>query len=154
MRIGNTSSTKGGNILAQVKSKQRVTDFGEVFTSEKTVNEMLDALPEEMFAIDKSFLEPTCGEGVFILEILKRKFANCKNRKAYTIALGSVYGMELQEDNVKICIGNIINLCSEYFKPTKQEIELINNHIIQADSLKVMAMLNDNNLYQKEYENE
>lgn len=60
--------------------------------------------------------------------------------------MSSVYGMELQEDNVEICIENIINLCSEYFKPTKQEIETINSHIIQADSLKVMAMMNDKNL--------
>lgn len=130
----------------QVKSKDRVKNFGEVFTSTKTANEMLDLLPEDMFDIDKTFLEPCCGEGVFILEILKRKFKNCKSRKDYTIALSSVYGMELQEDNVKICIDNIINLCSEYFKPTKQEVELINNHIIQADSLKVMAMMSDNNL--------
>lgn len=130
----------------QVKSKARVKDFGEVFTSSQTVNEMLDLLPEETFQPEKTFLEPTCGEGVFILEILKRKFANCKKRKDYTVALGSVYGMELQEDNVLICIDNIINLCTEYFNPTKAEIELINNHIIQADSLKIMAMLNDKNL--------
>ncbi len=130
--------------MIQVKSKDRVKNFGEVFTSKKTVNEMLNLLPKEMFKPSKTFLEPTCGEGVFILEILKRKFANCKKRNDYTIALGSVYGMELQEDNVKICIDNIINLCSEYFKPTKQEIELINNHIIQADSLKVMAMIKEN----------
>lgn len=130
--------------IKQIKSKKRVKEYGEVFTSKKTVNEMLDLLPKEVFEPNKTFLEPTCGEGVFILEILKRKFANCKKRKDYTIALGSVYGMELQEDNVKICIDNIINLCLEYFKPTKQEIELINNHIIQADSLKVMAMIKEN----------
>lgn len=132
--------------MAQIKSKDRVKNFGEVFTSTKTANEMLDLLPDSMFQIDKTFLEPCCGEGVFILEILKRKFANCKKRKDYTVALGSVYGMELQEDNVKICIENIIKLCLEYFKPTKQEVELINNHIILADSLKIMAMMNDKNL--------
>lgn len=132
--------------MGQVKSKDRVRDFAEVFTSPQTVNETLDLLPEETFQPEKTFLEPTCGEGVFILEILKRKFVNCKKRKDYTVALGSIYGMELQEDNVKICIDNIINLCMEYFKPTKAEIELINNHIIQADSLKIMAMLNDENL--------
>lgn len=129
-----------------VKSKDRVQDFGEVFTPPHIINQMLDMLPEETFLPEKTFLEPTCGEGWMILEILKRKFANCEKRKDYTIALGSVYGMELQEDNVKICIDNIINLCTEYFKPTKAEIELINNHIIQADSLKIMAMLNDENL--------
>lgn len=129
-----------------IKSKERVKDYAEVFTPTRIVNDMLDTLPKEVFAPDKTFLEPSCGEGAFILEILKRKFANCKNRKDYTTALGSVYGMELQEDNVKICINNIINLCSEYFKPTKKEIELINNHIIQADSLKVMSMMSDSSL--------
>lgn len=130
----------------QVKSKDRIVAFGEVFTNTREVNAMLDMLPEDTFMPDKTFLEPTCGEGVFILEILKRKFANCKKRADYTASIQSVYGMELQEDNVKICIDNIINLCNEYFKPTKKDIELINNHIIQADSLKVMAMLNDENL--------
>lgn len=99
-----------------------------------------------MFSPEKTFLEPTCGEGVFIIEILNRKFANCKKRKDYTIALQSVYGMELQADNVEICIKNIIDLCNKHFNPTKEEIQIINDHIIQADSLKVMKMINDNNL--------
>lgn len=133
-------------MVEQVKSKDRVKDFGEVFTPPHIINQMLDLLPEETFQPSKTFLEPTCGEGWMILEILKRKFANCKKRKDYTIALGSVYGMELQADNVQICIDNIVNLCEAYFKPTKAEIELINNHIIQADSLKIMAMFNDENL--------
>lgn len=133
----------------QVKSKKRVNDYGEVFTSCKTVNEMLDTLPKEMFEIDKTFLEPTCGEGVFIIEILKRKFENCKRRNDYTIALNSVYGMELQKDNVEICIGNIVKLCDQYFKLSKYEHELINDHIIQADSMKIMKMLNDKQLKER-----
>ena len=129
-----------------VKSKDRVQNFGEVFTPPHIINQMIDMLPQETFQPEKTFLEPTCGEGWFILEILKRKFANCKKRKDYTVALSSVYGMELQADNVQKSIENIIALCTEYFKPTKAEIQLINNHIIQADSLKIMAMLNDGNL--------
>lgn len=131
---------------AQVKSAERVRDFGEVFTLPKTVNEMLGTLPDDIFQPNTTFLEPTCGEGAFILEILRRKFVNCKKRKDYTASIASVYGMELQEDNVKKCIENVIELCSQYFRPTKVELELINNHIIQADSLKILAMLNDENL--------
>lgn len=132
--------------MRQIKSKDRVQKHGEVFTAEREVKAMCDLLPPEMFGPEKTFLEPTCGEGVFIIEILKRKFANCKKRKDYTIALQSIYGMELQADNVDICIKNILDLCNKYFKPTKEEIQIINDHIIQADSLKVMKMLNDNNL--------
>lgn len=46
----------------QVKSKQRVTDHGEVFTAEREVNAMLDLVKRETKRIDSRFLEPTCGE--------------------------------------------------------------------------------------------
>ena len=79
--------------MRQIKSKDRVQKHGEVFTAEREVKAMCDLLPPEMFETEKTFLEPACGEGVFIIEILKRKFANCKKRKDYTIALQSIYGM-------------------------------------------------------------
>ena len=128
----------------QVKSKQRVKDFAEVFTNKREVNAMCDLIPANIWEnIGSTFLEPCCGEGVFILEILKRKFARCKKRKDYTVALQSVYGMEIQADNVAITIENITRLCEEYFRPTKAEREIINAHIIQADSLKVMQMMSE-----------
>jgi hypothetical protein len=83
----------------------------------------------------------------------RREFANFKKRKDYTIALQSVYGMELQADIVEITINNIIKLCEQTFKTTKAEKEIINDHIIQADSLKVMKMINDKNLKQEEGDN-
>lgn len=132
-----------------IKSKERVKKYGEVFTPVWLVNDMLDLLPEDMFEIDKTFLEPACGEGVFILEILKRKFKNCKKRSDYAVALSSVYGLELLADNVEICIQNVINLCKEYFKPNKKEIEIINDHIIQCDSLKIMRMMADERLKER-----
>lgn len=126
----------------QIKSKSRVRDFSEVFTNEREVKAMCDLIPPEVWKnIGSSFLEPCCGEGVFILEILKRKFANCKTRKDYTLALDSVYGMDIQADNVENCIQNIISLCEQNFKITQAEKELVSEHIIQADSLKVMKLL-------------
>jgi len=88
-----------------------------------------------------TFLEPSAGEGAFVLEILRRKFKNCKCRKDFTTALQSVYAMEIQADNVKILIDNIVKLCKEYFKPNAKDIEIINDHCIQCDSLKVMRLL-------------
>lgn len=63
----------------------------------------------------------------------------------YTTALRSVYAMEIQADNVEKAIENVTALCGEYFNPTKAERQIINDHIIQADSLKVMRMINDMN---------
>ena len=55
----------------QVKSKQRVADHGEVFTAEREVNAMIDMVKDESERIDSRFLEPACGEGAFLKEILR-----------------------------------------------------------------------------------
>lgn len=134
-------------IARQTKSKERVRDFGEVFTKPETVSDMLDLIDKEMFEPQYAFLEPCVGEGVFLLEVLRRKFANCEKRKDYTVALNSIWGMDIQADNVEVTIKNILELCEQYFKPTKAEIEIVNLHIMQADSLKVMNMLHNGNEY-------
>ena len=59
----------------QIKSRQRVTDHGEVFTAEREVNAMLDLVKQETERIDSTFLEPACGTGNFLVEILRRKLA-------------------------------------------------------------------------------
>tara|TARA_B110000196_G_scaffold261316_1_gene232771 strand:+ start:545 stop:778 length:234 start_codon:yes stop_codon:yes gene_type:complete len=58
---------------SQIKSKQRVSDHAEVFTSEREVNAMLDLVKQETERIDSRFLEPACGDGNFLSEILNRK---------------------------------------------------------------------------------
>ena len=58
-----------------MKSKQRVADHGEVFTAEREVNAMLDLVKQETDRIDSRFLEPACGTGNFLTEILIRKLA-------------------------------------------------------------------------------
>ena len=126
----------------QIKSKERVRDYGEVFTSTKTANEMLDTIPAEMYEPKRIWLEPACGEGVFLTEMLKRKFARCERRSDYTDCLKSFYGMDIQADNVQITIENIKALCRGHIKLTKDEETIIERHIMLADSLKVMAMLN------------
>ena len=62
----------------QVKSKQRVADHGEVFTADREVNAMLDLVKQETERIDSRFLEPACGDGNFLAEILRRKLAVVK----------------------------------------------------------------------------
>lgn len=62
----------------QIKSKERVAAHGEVFTSEREVNAMLDLVKQETERIDSRFLEPACGDGNFLIEILRRKLAVCE----------------------------------------------------------------------------
>lgn len=96
----------------QIKSKKRVTDHGEVFTAEREVNAMLDLVKQETERIDSRFLEPACGTGNFLLEILKRKLAVVDGRykkskleyeRYAVIAISSIYGVDILEDNVLQC---------------------------------------------------
>ncbi len=96
----------------QVVSKQRVADHGEVLTSKREVNAMLDLVKQETERIDSRFLEPACGTGNFLAEILERKLRVVEYRygksrldyERYTIlAVSSIYGIDILEDNVKQC---------------------------------------------------
>ena len=96
----------------QVKSRQRVVDHGEVFTAEREVNAMLDLVKTETERIDSRFLEPACGNGNFIAEVLRRKLAVVASRyrkspleyQRYAfLAVSSIYGVDILADNVGEC---------------------------------------------------
>ena len=87
--------------LSQIKSKQRVKEHAEVFTAEREVKAMCDLIPSETWEnITSTFLEPACGTGNFLAEIYSRKLHRCKNEKDGLKALGSIYGVDIQSDNV------------------------------------------------------
>jgi hypothetical protein len=111
----------------QVKSKQRVADHGEVYTSSREVNAMLDLVKQETERIDSRFLEPACGTGNFLAEILRRKLKiiakrYCKNRiefERYTvIAVSSIYGIDILEDNVIQCRKRLLDICTDALEIT------------------------------------
>ena len=98
------------NTKSQIKSRQRVAQHGEVFTNPREVNAMLDLVRDESFRLDSRFLEPACGDGNFLIEILRRKLSLLKDIKSppewefqSLIAVGSCYGIELLEDNAEAC---------------------------------------------------
>ena len=64
----------------QIKSRQRVADHGEVYTAEREVKAMCDLVSDECSRIDSRFLEPACGDGNFLAEILSRKLAAVKKK--------------------------------------------------------------------------
>ena len=110
---------KDDDKTGQVVSKKRVSDHGEVFTSEREVNAMLDLVKQETDRIDSRFLEPACGHGNFLLEVLHRKFADVelkygKNQPDFErysiIAVASIYGIDIIKDNVEDCLNRLLSL--------------------------------------------
>ncbi|WP_337867162.1 DNA methyltransferase [Meiothermus sp.] len=96
----------------QIKSEQRVADYGEVFTSPEIVNAMLDLVKQETERIVSRFLEPACGTGNFLVEILRRKLNQVEKtyrrsqldfERNLVLAVSSIYGIDILEDNVIAC---------------------------------------------------
>lgn len=91
----------------QIKSKERVTMHGEVFTDEREVNEMLDLVKSESERVESRFLEPACGTGNFVVTILQRKLNTVAYQygkspldfeKYSLLAVSSIYGIDILEE--------------------------------------------------------
>lgn len=114
----------------QIKSKERVAEHGEVFTSEREVNAMLDLVKHETERIESRFLEPACGDGNFLAEILRRKLDVVKQKykkstpeyeKYSVLAVSSIYGVDLLDDNVHECQERLFNIWHKEYKAVCKE---------------------------------
>ena len=111
--------------MSLVKSKQRVADHGEVFTPPWMVEAMLDLVKGESERIDARFLEPACGSGNFMVQILRRKLAAVElkygksdfERRHYALpGLMCIYGIELLADNIDECRANVLEVFANYLQ--------------------------------------
>lgn len=140
--------------MKQVKSKKRVADHGEVFTNEREVNAMLDLVKQETERIESRFLEPACGNGNFLAEVLRRKLnvvdaRYSKNQIEWEryaiIAVSSIYGVDILEDNAQECRERLLNLIKEKYSDLFQDkckiefeksvLFLLNRNILWGDAL-------------------
>lgn len=138
----------------QVKSKKRVAEHGEVFTAEREINAMLDLVKYESFRIESRFLEPACGNGNFLAEILSRKLTTVTDRyknsqieweRYAIIAIANIYGVEILEDNAQECRERLFQIFDEtytklYKNNCKEECRrsvqfLLHRNILWGDAL-------------------
>lgn len=143
--------------MQQVKSKKRVADHGEVFTNEKEVNAMLDLVKQETERIEARFLEPACGTGNFLVEVLNRKLniVSKKYKKSQleferysVIAVSSIYGIDLLEDNVNECKNRLFEIFNkQYLKLYKSNFKeeclntvryILDKNILIGDALTLL----------------
>ncbi len=138
------------------ENRSRISEFGEVFTAEREVTAMIDLVSNEAERIDSRFLEPACGDGNFLNEILKRKLEIVKNKyrkdktdfKKYVfIAVSSIYGIDILADNVISCQQRLMTLvkleCSGLLDEKHEDnffdiVEfLLSKNIIHGDALSL-----------------
>jgi hypothetical protein len=150
-----------------IKSKERVQEHGEVFTPDSIVNDMLDLVDEELNKedawgyIDKTYLEPACGNGNFLLRILDRKLEVAQKalpREQWDLALvrslSTIYGIDIQGDNVRESKNRIIELIKNGSVPL---LELADTEVkpfhfekynVTPELNKIMQFVLDNNIQQ------
>ena len=138
------------SIDKQIVSKQRVADHGEVYTHSREVNAMLDLVKQETERIESRFLEPACGTGNFLVEILNRKLAVVASRYAKSqfeyeryavLAVSSIYGIDILADNVAACQERLFNLFDAAY------IALFKNETNHACHASVRFILSRNILH-------
>jgi len=142
-----------------VKSKQRVTGYGEVLTPQHIVNAMLDLVKQETGRIDSRFLEPACGTGNFLVEILNRKLHIVEARYAKSqleyeryviLAVSSIYGIDILEDNAEECRKRLFAVFDEaYTRLFKEKAKercrevvryILRKNIVHGDALTLKTV--------------
>ena len=138
--------------MSLFKSKQRVEDHGEVFTPPWMVEAMLDLVKGETERIDSRFLEPACGGGNFLVQILKRKLASIElkfgksdfeKRHYALLALMCIYGIELLADNIAECRANMLEILADYLNLDESDefyrgaSYVLSQNLVHGDALKM-----------------
>ncbi len=140
--------------MTLIKSKQRVADHGEVFTPMWLVEAMLDLVRDETERINSRFLEPACGSGNFLTQILKRKLAAVElkygksdfDRSHYALlGLMCIYGIELLTDNIDECHANLLEIFAEYLDIDESDemyrtaSYVLTQNIVHGDALSMQT---------------
>ena len=109
----------------QIKSKKRVKEQGEVFTNDREVKAMCNLVGQECDRIDSRFLEPACGDGNFLAEVLTRKLNRCKElykknpydyERFSVLAVTSIYGVDIMQDNAEECRNRLYDLWNKQYE--------------------------------------
>ena len=144
---------------SQIVSRKRVVDHGEVFTAEREVNAMCDLVANECLRPDSRFLEPACGDGNFLSVILRRKLSELRRKYSKSprdyerlaiVAIGSLYGVDILNDNVLACRERLFSIWDEeYTSIAKNDASdearqaarfIIDRNIINGNALTLMCV--------------
>jgi hypothetical protein len=139
--------------MSLIKSKKRVADHGEVFTPPWMVESMLDLVRDESERIDARFLEPACGSGNFLVQVLKRKLATVERkygkaefeRRHFALfGLMCLYGIELLPDNLIECRANLLVVFAEQMgldasdELCRAAAAVLDHNIVQGDAVTLL----------------
>lgn len=153
----------------QTKSKKRVADHGEVFTAEREVKAMCDLVQTQCDNVDATFLEPACGDGNFLAEILDRKLTRVKKTAKSDAtqwewlsirAIASLYGVDILKDNAEECRQRLFKQWDKAYKAackkqcndeTRESVRYILSKNIVCGNALTMMCVDENQQDTEEY---
>ena len=136
-----------------IKSKDRVKNQGEVFTPAHIVKDMLDMVGDDISDKTKRILEPACGDGNFLVDILQRRLDRIPRKLKIDdrefevlIILSNIYGIDIMQDNVIEARSRLFGIVNTFFSEEKNSAAfliaantIIEKNTIRGDSLKHKA---------------
>jgi SAM-dependent methyltransferase len=145
----------------QIRSRDRVRDLAEVFTHPREVHAMLDLIPNAFADVDGKFLEPACGSGNFLVEILRRKLVHVVYAATGTQAnyehmllraVASIYGVDISLENVAESRARMAHILLTHYQSDAGSVEptaefvaaaglILDANIVVGDTLKDAATL-------------
>jgi len=124
-----------------ILADNRVKNHGEVLTPPNIVSDMLDLVSKEFscetgldtgtLPLDKTFLEPSCGTGNFLVQILNRKLKLARTEKEIFTAVSTIYGIDIQDDNVLESRLRLLEIVEEKYKTITGVKRRCNRRFIQ-----------------------
>lgn len=147
--------------FGQVRSRERVRELAEVFTHQREVDAMLDLVADAFTALDIKFLEPTCGSGNFLVEILRRKLRlvskhDCRSQEHYEHrllrAVASIYGVDISPENVTEARARLAHVLLAHYQADANTVEptpgflsaaalIIGDNVVVGDSLNAASAI-------------
>lgn len=139
--FGNKKNVKGAKKnkgKSETKSESRIKELGEVFTPKELVLEMLDLIPEKNWQdSEKTFLDPACGNGNFLIEIINKKMSHGLSPED---ALKTTFGIDIMPDNVKECKQRIIDMLQQLnVNITNKITDVLDANIICRDGMTFLT---------------
>lgn len=108
-----------------MRTEERKDELGEVFTPSKLVEEILDKLSQECWDDhSKTWLDPTCGNGNFLVAVKERLLKN----NSLEQVLSRIYGVDIMQDNIDECRARL--------DPDNLHPCIVNKNIVCADGLR------------------
>lgn len=132
-------TNKHGYMSGVDRMSDRIKETAEVFTPTDLVIKMIEDTGVENFSKGKKILDPACGDGQFLVTVKWLKVLHFGMNESD--ALEDIYGVELMEDNVKLCKLRLTN-------SDKNLIKIVDKNIVCADSLKYNYLFNNSNPYE------